>query len=55
MYKEIGEGDISKIVPTFRQFITGVVMTLTSPLLPIRMMIRFFMTPANGFSVFGVL
>lgn len=52
-YREIGTGDISKIVPTFRQFVTGVVMTLTSPLLPLRMLIRWFLTPAAGVSVFA--
>lgn len=52
-YKEIGEGDISKIVPTFKRFITGLVQVLTSPIIPFRIILRLILTPAEGVSVFA--
>lgn len=52
-YNEIGKDDIETIVPTFRKAISGLVMTLTSPLLPIRILLRLFLTPKEGISIFA--
>jgi hypothetical protein len=52
-YKEIGQGDISKIEPTFQRMITGFVQILTSPIIPFRIILRLFLTPKDGVSVFS--
>ncbi len=49
-YKEIGAGDIAKIIPTFQQFVTGLVQILTSPILPLRIIFRLLITPKDGIS-----
>ena len=52
-YREIGQGDIAKIVPTFQQAITGFVQLITAPILPFRIILRLILTPIGGVSVFA--
>ncbi len=52
-YDQLTKESVENLVPTLRMVVTGIMQVLTSPLLPFRIILRMFLTPEEGVSVFS--